>query len=142
MAAQSKIELMQMYRKLNYLASTITPDYSEAGYMRGNIVTLTIGGYLYEQPGIITNLSYEMNDDTASWEIGIDDEGNEDTTVKQLPHIIRVRGFNFTPIHNFVPRLQKYDPVVVEYGKERYISLANKNGDNWDVNLQGVNVLG
>ena len=131
-----------MYRKLNYLASTITPDYSATGYMRGNIVTLTIGGYLYEQPGIITSLNYTMNDENSSWEIGIDSDGNEDTSVKQLPHVIKVSGFNFIPIHNFVPRLQQYDPEVVVYGPERYIALANKNGDNWDVNLAGVSIIG
>jgi hypothetical protein len=39
-----------MYKKLNYLASICAPDYSANGYMRGNIITLTIGGYFYEQP--------------------------------------------------------------------------------------------
>ena len=42
--AQSKAELAPMYRKLNYLASSLAPDYSEKGYMRGNMVKLTIGG--------------------------------------------------------------------------------------------------
>jgi hypothetical protein len=43
-----------MYKKLNYLASICAPNYSGNGYMAGNIVRLTIGGYLYQQPGIIT----------------------------------------------------------------------------------------
>ena len=105
--AQSKVELIPMYKKLNYLASICAPDYSDQGYMRGNIVTLTIGGYFYEQPGIITGLSYEMNDDNATWEIGIDDAGGVDNSVRELPHLIKVNSFNFTPIHNFVPKLQK-----------------------------------
>ena len=42
--AQSKAELIPMYKKLNYLASTLAPDYSPAGYMRGNIVKMTVGG--------------------------------------------------------------------------------------------------
>lgn len=129
-AAQSKIELIPMYRKLNYLASICAPDYSKNGYMRGNIVTLTIGGYFYEQPGIITGLNYSMNDGQSSWEIGIDEEGKSDTSVKELPHIIKVNSFNFIPIHTFVPKLQNniFDSTgnkeIITYGDERYISLA------------------
>ncbi len=48
-----------MYKKLNYLASTLAPDYTAAGFMRGNIVRLTLGGYLYEQPGFISSLTYK-----------------------------------------------------------------------------------
>ena len=137
-AAQSKAELIPMYKKLNYLASICAPDYSAAGYMRGNIVTLTIGGYFYEQPGIITGFSYDMNDDNSTWEIGINDEAGSDNTVKELPHLIKVSGFNFIPIHTFVPRKQQmsYDPqgdILTDansYGPERYIALANGFGNN------------
>ena len=127
---------MQMYRRLNYLASICAPDYSEAGYMRGNIITLTIGGYIFEQPGIITGLSFEMNEENDTWEIAIDDAGNEDTSVKQVPHVIRVRGFNFIPIHTFVPKLQKFslNDGLPDYGPERFIALNNKVGNNWDIN--------
>jgi hypothetical protein len=41
--AQSKQELIPMYKKLNYLASQLTPDYSPSGYMRGPLVKLTVG---------------------------------------------------------------------------------------------------
>ena len=37
-AAQSKAELAPMYSKLNYLASTLAPDYGNNGFMKGNIV--------------------------------------------------------------------------------------------------------
>jgi hypothetical protein len=104
-AAQSKVELIPMYKKLSYLASICAPDYSDSGYMRGNIVKLTIGGYFFEQPGIITGFSYDMNDDNATWEIGIDDEGGRDPSVYELPHLIKVKGFNFIPIHTFTPSL-------------------------------------
>jgi hypothetical protein len=138
-AAQSKAELIPMYKKLNYLASICTPDYSNNGYMRGNIVTLTVGGYFYEQPGIITGFSYDMNDDNATWEIGINDTGGSDDTVKELPHTIKVSGFNFTPIHTFVPRKQivNYDPegdILTDkntYGKERYIALNQGTNNNY-----------
>ncbi len=102
-AAQSKIELIPLYEKLNYLISNLAPDYSGNGYMRGPLVTLTIGGYIIEQPGYITGLNVEMSEDT-SWEIGINDEGEKDPTTKQLAHVIRVSGFTFTPIHRFAVR--------------------------------------
>jgi len=137
-AAQSKVELIPMYEKLNYLASLCAPDYSSYGYMGGNIVTLTIGGYFYEQPGIITGFNYEMNGDNDTWEIAIGDDEfspGKDRTVRQLPHIIRVTGFNFTPIHRFVPRKQQNlysadnsgngSGIIEQYGQERYISLAD-----------------
>jgi len=135
-AAQSKAELMPMYKKLNYLASVCAPNYSANGYMRGNIVKLTIGGYIHDQPGIITGFSYEMNEDDATWEIGIDDNGGSDTSVKELPHLIKVSGFNFIPIHNFVPQTQEItvpsgsSPISLNkpyiddnaYGKEKFIN--------------------
>ena len=142
-AAQSKAELIPMYKKLNYLASVCAPDYSSAGYMRGNLITLTIGGYFYEQPGIITGFSYEMNDDNATWEIGINDdlESGDDASVKELPHLIKVSGFNFIPIHTFVPRKQQIEQYYIEdgnvlldpqkYGPERYIALQSGDNTNW-----------
>ena len=136
-AAQSKIELIPMYKKLNYLASTLAPDYSSnGGFMRGNLVKLTVGGYFFEQPGIITSLSYEIKEDSP-WEIGINDEGDPDDTVKELPHIIRVSGFNFIPIHTFVPRLQQLEfskegnLSTDPYGPERYIALSNGTNNNY-----------
>jgi hypothetical protein len=121
-AAQSKQELIPMYKKLNYLASSLTPSYSTLGYMRGNMVQLTIGGYVYEQPGIITGLTYTLEADTT-WEIGINANGGSDSDVKELPHIIRVTGFNFIPIQKFRPEIQKYED---DY--KHYISLANGDG--------------
>jgi hypothetical protein len=127
--AQSKAELIPMYRKLNYLASTLAPDYTGAGFMRGNLVRLTLGGYLYEQPGFITSLTYSIPEE-SSWEIGIDENGNSDNSVKELPHMIKVTGLTFTPIHTFLP--QKPNSDVVQRNKngkytsipEKYIALA------------------
>jgi hypothetical protein len=118
-AAQSKQELIPMYKKLNYLASSLTPDYSPQGYMRGNLAQLTVGGYLYEQPGIITGLTYDIQEDTP-WELGINTEGGSDGTVKEMPHIIRVSGFNFIPIQSFVARKQE-----LEFTKTNNLLLTN-----------------
>jgi hypothetical protein len=133
--AQSKEELIPMYKKLNYLASTLMPDYSNSGYMRGNLVKLTVGGYLYEQWGIIKSLNYVWDMD-APFEIGINDVGDYDPSVKELPFSIKVNSFNFTPIHTFLPQKQKntYNGSggeVSEYGPERYIALKASN-DNYN----------
>lgn len=135
-AAQSKAELMPMYKKLNYLASNLAPDYSSGGYMRGPLIQLTIGGYLYETPGFITDLTYELSED-SSWEIAIGDDNNQtDGTVKEVPHIIKVSSFGFTPIQDFVPSKQTItynkEDNVDSYGEQRFISLANSSGDNYD----------
>ena len=148
-AAQSKAELMPMYQKLNYLASVCAPDYSPDGYMRGNLISLTVGGYLYEQVGIMKGISYTVPTESP-WEIAINETGatNEtgvisDPSVKEMPMMIKVSGFSFTPIHNFVPNIQKNfyggDTNVNDdnlgkistFGDQRYISLSNGINNNY-----------
>ncbi len=149
--AQSKEELIPMFRKLNYLASNLAPDYSGGGYMRGPLVQMTVGGYLYEQPGFITNLTYDITQD-STWEIGIGIDRQatgsftqNDTSVKELPHMIKVT-CAFTPIQESVPKKQtlRFDPDLkykkdelvpvgmspddkrwVEYGFPRFMALSN-----------------
>jgi hypothetical protein len=142
-AAQSKEELIPMYQKLNFLASSLTPDYSANGYMRGNLAVLTVGGYLFEQPGIINSINYSVPTESP-WEIGISDTAGFDHTVKEMPHMIKVTGFSFTPIQEFVPKLQKntYEgvygnkngndlrKVISGFGKERYIALSRDTDPN------------
>ena len=121
--AQSKAELIPMYKKLNYLASTLAPDYTGAGMMRGNIVKITVGGYIYDQPGIIKSINFGVPQESP-WEIAIDIEGNEDTSVKQLPHMIKVTGFTFVPIHKFIPAKAN----SLTNPTQKYIALANSTG--------------
>jgi len=124
--AQSKEELIPMYKKLNYLATNLAPDYSINGYMRGPLVSLTLGGYLYEQPGFITSLTYDIPNE-STWEIGINDKGDYDKNVKELSHMIKVTGFNFTPIHTFTPR--KANPNSL--GSTPFIALEAGDGSNY-----------
>ena len=104
--------------------------------MKGCFITLTVGGYLYEQPGFITNLSYDIITESP-WEIAINDtNGDPDPTVKQLSHMVKVGSFDFTPIHNFIPQKQAVgldgngETLI---GDEEYIALANPNdgSTNW-----------
>jgi hypothetical protein len=131
-----------MYQKLNYLASNLTPDYSSNGYMRGPMMRLTIGGYLYSQPGFMTSLTYTI-DESTPWEIGINDtDAESDNSVKELPHIIKV-SMNYTPIHTFVPRKQTNAYAgsiagqgtgndISSFGKEHYIALSTGDHNNYD----------
>ncbi len=101
--AQSRAEMKSLYQKLNYLASSLAPDYT-GGYMKGNLIRLTIGDYFYIVPGFITSLSYTIPED-APWEIGLNQpESGDDAGVMETPKLFDV-SVNFTPIHDFVPQL-------------------------------------
>ena len=117
--AQSKQELIPMYKKLNFLASSLAPDYSTGGFMRGNLARLTVGGYLYNQLGIIKSITYTRPQE-STWEVAIDDSGDRDPTVKELAHMIKVSGFTFIPIENQLPELGS-----------KFIALEDSNTDNW-----------
>ena len=108
--AQSREELMPMYRKLNRLASWALPDYSSQGYMRGNLLTLTVGDYVVDQVGVMGGFTLGLNE--GPWEIALNDDGNKiksgaSSQVAELPMHISVSGFKFTPIHNFLARTIK-----------------------------------
>ena len=135
-AAQSKPEIMEQYRKLNFLVSNTFPDYTTKGYMAGPLMTLTLGGWCYELPGFFNSINLDIPQE-SSWEIGIDTKGDYDRSVKEMPHICNV-SMQFTPIHPFRPAKQKntYKDGGKEldvYGKERYIQLK-AIGNNYDNN--------
>lgn len=91
-AAGTRKELLPIYEKLNYLASTTAPSYSGNNLMRGTVVKVTVGDYLRKVPGIITSVNYTWRNG-YQWEI-------KDTV---LPHILDC-SLSFTPIHSFVPK--------------------------------------
>ena len=100
--AESKPELLHMYSKLNFLASSLAPDYTQLGFPRGNIAKLTLGDYLNETPCIITSLNFEIPQDSP-FEIALMPDGSVDKSVGQLPLMIKVT-MAITPIHDFLPR--------------------------------------
>lgn len=118
--AQSKEELMIQYEKLNFLASTLAPTYTNYGYMSGNLHRITVGGYLDDQVCIIESLSFDFKD--SPWEIGIDTEGNYDNNTSQLPHFISVQ-MKITPIHKFRVEMDRD-------GERKYIARTSPKGDN------------
>ena len=99
--AQSQAELYGMYKKLNYLASSLAPKYTSGGYMAGNLSKLTVGNYVFEQTGFISSLTYDIPTE-STWEI---DYGSGDKLMDELPLMIKVTGLKFTPIHNFRPEV-------------------------------------
>lgn len=141
--AQSVQELSIMFQKLNYLKSTLAPDYSDSGYMRGNIHKLTMGAYFYEVPGIIDSLTYTVPNDTT-WDIAIPSQpsGIQDTLlgginvrtpqVKELPHRIEVQ-MSFKPIYDFLPETVKDIEARGADMTQRFITLQDsisKSSDN------------
>ena len=86
--ADSPSQLLPIYTKLNKLIQFMAPNYSNAGYMRGNFVKLTFGDYLNSTPGIINGFTLNP----------IFEAGFDITEGKQLPKAIKISSFNFTPI--------------------------------------------
>lgn len=148
--AQSIQELVPMYKKLNYLAANTMPDYSSAGYMRGSLVELTVGAYLFDQPGFINSLTYTANFD-AGWEIGINDAGNDSdgagniatgtgrtVGVFELPKMIDV-SMTFTPIPEFLARKPK--AILSQFNEQftagsQVSSSLNLRANQGDVNYR------
>jgi len=140
--AQSVQELLPMYKKLNYLAANTMPDYSSAGYMRGSLVELTVGAYLFDQPGFINSLTYTANFD-AGWEIGIGSDGESYQTTQdqatvsnnpgifELPKMIDV-SMTFTPIPEFLARKPK--GIIVPFNSSvnpKFLPPANERDVNF-----------
>jgi hypothetical protein len=133
--AHSPEEMRPIYRKLNYLMSSFAPDYNAALKMRGNISYLTVGDYLYRQPGIFTDIKLSGMLD-SNWEIAMDaPEKGFDKGQYELPKLIKVN-LSFKPIHTFLPRkvqAGKYaDTPFITLDKKAYPAQAgasyNKDG--------------
>lgn len=95
-AALSQKEMIPMWQKLEYLYSNTLPDY-KGGIMRAPYIKLTIGDYLYRQPGVISSLTYTI-EDNVPWQIN-----TEAGMVAELPHIMDIQ-MSFNVIHDFLPR--------------------------------------
>lgn len=131
-AASSRAEMKPLYQKLNYLISTLAPDYSSAGLMRGNISELTVGDFILYQPGIITSLDIIIDED-SNWEIALsepEDLTGGDSDMHELPQIIKCT-MSFIPIYNFLPRKSSEAPFIGIDGLSE-----TKEGKQW---LRGTN---
>jgi len=126
-AAQSKQEMKFLYRKLNYLLSTLYPSYNSSGFMRGNITKLTIGDLFVRTPGIIESLQLNV-DDQYSWEIAMGDESKDMLETPQLMDV----AVQFKPILNVLPQTsftstnQSNTPILLTQLNNKY--LGNRVG--------------
>ena len=114
---QSRSEMRPLYRKLNHLISQVYPDYSPvSNFMRGNVVRLTIGDYLYRVPGFLNNVNVTLNTDVG-WEIALNEY--DDSDVAQAPFVVNI-SCGFSPILDILPRRENY--------KNPYIPLIMNDG--------------
>jgi hypothetical protein len=99
--------------------------------MRGNISYLTIGDYLYRQPGIFTDIKLSGMLE-SNWEISLDKNNSIDKTQYEVPKHINV-ALSFKPIHTFLPRrVQKgkfANAPFVTIDKKAYPAQA---GEKWN----------
>jgi hypothetical protein len=140
--AHSRREMIPLYNKLNYLAGTTAPDYSEAGYMRGNFTYITVGDYLNHMPCIIKSISLKPSFD-AGWDINrkengdliFNDKDELNRLVGQVPRMIDV-DLSFIPLHNFTPQFKKnfirdvtpINNTVDNSGDTTNASVTNRDG--------------
>ena len=94
-AAQSKVEILPLYTKLNYLVSNVAPEYSDVGRMRTPFIKLTVGDWCNKVPGVLNTIALSWQKDYP-WQI----KNNEN--ILMLPHVLDVN-VQFTPIHQFMP---------------------------------------
>ena len=114
--ALSRPEMQRIYQKANYLASLCYPDYNSSGLMRGNIVLLTFGDYLYRVPGLLKSVNITIPDD-ASWEIAMSEpERGADSDMYELPQLLKI-SLAFTPIMSILPRRGAGVPLITRASK-------------------------
>ena len=124
-AAATREEMKPLYKKMVYLASATAPSYADSGqFMRGTIVKLTLGDYVYELPGVLNSCNFTWNTEYP-WEIALTEPENlnRDTYQQELPMVLDCN-IDFTPIHTFTP----------ETGLKKYFTTGLDNGGEGDAN--------
>jgi hypothetical protein len=117
-----KEEQKSLYQKLNFLISNLMPDYGFGNTRaRAPYIKLTVGDYIDQLPGFITNLSVSETKG-STWEINLDDS----STVQSLPHALDIK-MSFQPIHNFIPR-----KVTIKSPNVPFITLNTRNDNAID----------
>jgi hypothetical protein len=114
--------------------SQVYPDYSpDYGIMRGNVVKLTIGDYIYRMPGFIENINITIDNSNTPWEIVLNQylgQGVAENDVRELPHMVAIQ-CTFKPIMDILPRKVSKDnpwvPLIVN--KDHYLDPAATTND-------------
>jgi hypothetical protein len=136
--ATDRDEMKPVWRKLNALAGYTAPTYNpdsialEAPWMR-----ITIGDLFYQQPVIMSSLTYTLQDSDTTWEINIE----QDAAMMQAPKKISVTmGLNI--IANELPQKGGRFYTLAKQFDETSQSLPGT--DNWlsdsRVNEDSINI--
>ena len=100
----NEYELENRHCAISELASALAGKY-ENNLLGGIITRLKLGSYIDDQPGIITNLTFQPIQD-SSWDLDM-----------QLAFYLKV-SFNFTVIHDYLPQYTEcgfiFNPPVAE----------------------------
>lgn len=124
-AAQSRHEMMPLYRKLNFLVSNVAPEY-KATRMRTPFIRLTIGSMVDRTPGVLNSISLKW-DKNYPWEIALDGPEKKKRDMLVLPHVLDVN-VSFTPVHNFLPQKSITDsPFILSHTNNRSL----QEGEQW-----------
>lgn len=124
-AASTREEMRPIYKKINYLASTTAPTYSEGTFMKGTLVRVTVGDYIYEVPAVINSVQYTWQTDYP-WEISMSNpEEDVDDDMQIVPHVLDC-SVDLSIIHNFIPQTGDIpfvsNPIGNEFGKQVWIN--------------------
>lgn len=132
-AAQSPAEMKPLYQKVNTLVSATTPTYNN-NFMRGTLVKMTVGDYIYELPGFLNNVNLSWQTDYP-WEIAMNrpEDLERDTTQQELPMVLDC-SLSFTPIHDFLPTAENVVSGDV-FKANRYITHGSDESNTIITNL-------
>jgi hypothetical protein len=92
---------------------------------------LTLGDYMFRQPGVIKSMTYSIGNDSP-WEIAID-EPESGGALYELPHVMTITT-TFAPIHDFLPR--KFPRTYG--GKDDWKNLPAFIADRQTIDSQGT----
>lgn len=106
--ATNRRSLKAMYQKLNRLAGYTMPEYVGGNFnqMSAPLLRLTIGDYLRSQPGFLSSLTFNIENDVP-WEVTKSENAKGDITTYRVPRTIKV-DFEYTIIEENL--VQRYKP--------------------------------
>ena len=122
-----------LYQKVNTLVSATTPTYNN-NFMRGTLVKMTVGDYIYELPGFLNNVNLTWQTDYP-WEIAMNrpEDLERDSTQQELPMVLDC-SLSFTPIHDFLPTAENLVSGDV-FKANRYITHGSDESNTIITNL-------
>lgn len=142
--ATDRDEMKPIWRKLNALAGYTAPTYNpnsialEAPWMR-----MTIGDLFYQQPVVISSLSYTLHGTNTNWEINVEN----DSTMMEAPQSVTVQ-MTLSLITNELPqRGGKFYTLAKRFDEFGEAKAGNDNWlsdfkDNIDAEVSKLDALG